>query len=337
LKSFFAHIVVWLAIIVVFSAVTFLVFNRFIVPVVPVVLAIIVLAVTKTQRKLIGQKQTPIYEITEGVVKITGNISAPKTFETPYFKQQCIAYVYEEGNITYDSESGSEHVKNTRIEEQFQDFYLSNASGKIKVIAPKLNLAFLPVKTDTLHSIKYAVDDSRYTERTLKNGDLASAMGYARKNNYADVELSGNGEQPLIIATPDFEHKAQKSFRVFKLLLPYIILMYVGVNYFLFAPSILHFKENQIFPYFAIFGMAILSVVLALVVKNREGLSKMFWGILASVCFSTLFLSFPLVCLFYIIKLEYSRIFCIWLVVLACNLLAFTINYHKLETAFDYY
>lgn len=319
----------------VFSAVTFLVSNRFIVPTVPVILAVVVLAVTKTQRKLIGQKQTPIYEITEGTVKITGNISAPRTFETPYFKQQCIAYIYEEGNITYDSESGSEHVRKTRIEEQFQDFYLSNATGKIKVIATKLNLAFLPAKTDTLHSIKYAVDDIRYSERALKNGDLVSVMGYARRNNYVEVELSENAGQPLVIATPDFEDKAQKSFRVFKILLPYIILMYVGVNYFLFAPLHFHLRESQIFPYFAIFGMAILSLILAVLSKKHKGFLKVVFGVLAGACFSAFFLSFPLICLFYIIKLEYSRILCIWLAILACNLLAFTINYHKLETAFD--
>ncbi|RZK14884.1 MAG: hypothetical protein EOO86_17790, partial [Pedobacter sp.] len=76
---------------------TLVVSNRFIVPAVPVILALFVLFVTKTQRTLIKKKSTPIYALSEGLVKIEGTISAPKTFETPYFKQQCIAYVYEEG------------------------------------------------------------------------------------------------------------------------------------------------------------------------------------------------------------------------------------------------
>lgn len=317
------------------TVITLVFSNRFIVPVFPLIVATFVYFVTKTQRKFIKKKPTAIYELKEGFVKIEGNVSATKTFETPYFKQECIAYKYEEGNITYDDETGSERVNNTIEKEEFQDFYLSNATGKIRVIITKLNLAFLPAKTDTLHSIKYAVDDIRYTERTLKNGDLISVMGYAVRNSFNEFELKEQNNKPLVIGTPDFEDKTRKSFRVFKYLMPYFILMYVGVNYFLFAPIKIHIVESVVFPYFAIFGMPFLAIILALMGNKFEGFAKTFLSFLAGTCFSVLFLSFPLICLFYMIELEFTRIICIWLTILACTILAFAMNYKRLDGIFD--
>ncbi|RZL30536.1 MAG: hypothetical protein EOO96_17940, partial [Pedobacter sp.] len=90
-----------------------LAFSQILIPLLPPLIGIFIWYVTKTQRKLVRTETTPIYQIAEGWVKIQGNVSAPKTFVTPYFKQECIAYTYEEGNITYDSESCSEHVTKT--------------------------------------------------------------------------------------------------------------------------------------------------------------------------------------------------------------------------------
>ena len=320
----------------VLSSVLLLVFSsRFVVPAVPIILVVIVIIVTKTQRTLINKKSTPIYELTEGLVKIEGTISATKTFETPHFNQECIAYIYEEGYLTYDSDTGSEHVNRTLKKEELQDFYLSNATGKIKVIITKLNLTFLPAKTDTLHSIKYAVDDIRYTERTLKNGDLISVLGYAVKNNNHEFELREQGDKPLAIATPAVEDKTRKAFKVLKDLLPYFILMYVGVNYFLFAPMKIHILESAVFPYFAIFGMPILALILGLVGNRFDGFAKLILTNLGAICFSAFFLSFPLICLFYIIKLEFTRIFCIWATIVICTTLAFIMNHKKLDGYFD--
>ena len=143
-------------------------FSRILIPLFPIIVGVLIWYTTKTQRKLIKTATTPIYQIAEGWIKIQGTVSASKTFETPYFKQECIAYTYRKANISYDSEDNSERENSATVEEEFQDFYLTNATGKIKVILNKLNLAFLPSKTDTKHSIKYAVDNTRYTERTLK-------------------------------------------------------------------------------------------------------------------------------------------------------------------------
>lgn len=310
-------------------------FNRFIVPAVPIILVVIVFIITKSQRTLVNKKPVAIYELTEGLVKAEGTISATKTLETPYFKQQCIAYVYEEGNITYDSDTGSEYVNKILKKEGFQDFYLSNATGKIKVVITQLNLALLPAKTDTLHSIKYSVDDIRYTERTLKNGDLISVLGYAVRNNHHEFELREQANKPLVIGTPAVEDKTRKAFKVLKDLLPYFILMYVGVNYFLFAHIKIHVKESVVFPYFAIFGMPILALVLSIIGKQFEGFTNLFLTNLGGICFSVSFLTFPLMCLFYTIELEFSRIFCIWATIFICTTIAFVMNHRKLDGYFE--
>ncbi|TKC01757.1 hypothetical protein [Pedobacter cryotolerans] len=335
MKSCFSSILIWVVMGAVVSIITLMFSNRYIVSIVPIIVVAFVYFVTKTQRTFIKKKPTPIYQLTEGLVKIEGNVSATKTFLTPHFKQECIAYTYEEGNITYDDETGSERVNTTTKKQELQDFYLSNATGKIKVIITQLNLAFLPAKTDTLHSIKYAVDDIRYTERTLKNGDLISVLGYAVKNNNYAFELTEQGNKPLVIGTPEFEDKTRKSFRVFKYLMPYLILMYIGVNYFLFAPLKIHIQESEVFPYFAIFGMPILALILGLMGNKFDGFTKTFLSFLAGTCFSVLFLTFPLICLFYMIKLEFTRIICIWITVLACTILAFAMNYKRLDGVFD--
>lgn len=320
---------------VIVSVFTLVVSNRFIVPVVPIILAVVIALVTKAQRNFINKKPTAIYELSEGLVKIEGIISAMKTFETPYFKQQCIAYTYEEGNITYDSETGSEYVHKTTTKREFQDFYLSNATGKIKIVVTQLNLAFLPTKTDTKHSIKYAVDDIRYTEKTLKNGDLISVLGYAVKNNNQEFELKEQGDKQLVIGTPDVENKTRKAFKVLKDLLPYLILMYAGVNYFLFAPIKIHILESEVFPYFGIFGMPILAIILGLIGNRFEGFAKLLFLNLAGICLSVSFLTLPLLCLFYMIELEFSRIICIWATIFICTTLAFAMNHKKLDGYFE--
>lgn len=309
--------------------------NRFIVPVLPIILALIVFWVTKTQRTLIKKKSAAIYALSEGLVKIEGKVSATKTFETPYFKQQCIAYIYEEGNITYDSDTGSERVNKTLRKEDFQDFYLSNATGKIKVIITKLNLEFLTAKTDTLHSFRYAVDDIRYTERTLKNGDFISVLGYAVKNNKHEFELREQVATPLVISTPDSEDKTRKAFKILKDLLPYLILMYLAVNYFLFAPIKINIVESEVFPYFAIFGMPILAIVFGVIGNRFKGSIRLFLTNLSGICFCVSFLTFPLVCLFYMIKVEFFRVFCIWATIFICTTLAFIMNHRKLNGYFE--
>ncbi|RZL43807.1 MAG: hypothetical protein EOP00_22285 [Pedobacter sp.] len=313
-----------------------LTFSRILIPLVPIIAGVLVWYTTKIQRKLIKTNPTPIYQLTEGWVKIIGKVSASKTFETPYFKQECIAYVYEEANVTYDSDDGSEYVKSISKKEEFQDFYLSNSTGQIKVIVNRLNLKLLSAKSDTLHSIKYAVDDIRYTERTLKNGDLISVLGYAVKNSNFGYELIEHENKPLVIATPDFEDKTRKSFKIFKYLMPYFILMYLAVNYFLFfAPVEQNTEKNEALIYFTIFGMPILGVVFGAIGSRFSGFAKNFIAGIGGICFVVSLLSFPLLCLLAMTDTNYYIIERVWASVLVCTSLAFIMNYRKIEGAFD--
>ncbi len=315
-----------------------LTFSRVLIPVFPIIVGIIMWFITKTQRKLIKTSPTPIYQVKEGWVKIQGTASALKTFETPYFKQACIAYAYEEGNVTYDSESGSEYVNNIIKKEEFQDFYLSNATGKIKVVLNQLNLSFLNVKSDTKHSIKHAVDDIRYTERTIKNGDMISVLGYAVKNSNYAYDLTEQANQPLVIATPNIEDKTTKAFRVFKYLMPYLILMYLAVNYFLFLAPIKPKVENSTaFALFSIFGMPILGILFGVFGSRSSGFSKVFFSTLGGICFFVSLLSFPLICLLYMIKTNQYTINQVWLSIFVCVSLALIFNYKKLNEIFDNY
>lgn len=311
-------------------------FSRLLVPLFPIIVGLLVWFVTKTQRKLIKTATTPLYQITRGLVKVQGTVSASKTFITPHFKQECIAYNYREASISYDSEDNFERENSATVKEEFQDFYLNNETGKIKVILNRLNLAFLPAETDTKHSIKYAVDDIRYTERILKNGDVINVLGYASQNTNYQFEINEQGDQPLIISTPDFEAKSRKSFQVFKYLTPYFILMYVAVNYFLFfAPVEQHVEKSTAFVLFSFFGMPILGVVFGIIGNRFSGLTKDLLNSLGGICFSTSLLSFPLSCLLFMTNTNYYIIERVWLSVLLCSTLAFVVNFRKIETAFD--
>ncbi|TCD10511.1 hypothetical protein EZ449_09190 [Pedobacter frigidisoli] len=313
-----------------------LTFSHILIPLVPIIVGVLVLYTTKTQRKLIKTVPTPIYQITEGWVKIVGTVSASKTFVTPYFKQECIAYNYRKADISYDSEDNTERENSAIIEEEFQDFYLTNATGKIKVIVNRLNLALLPAKTDTKHSIKYAVDDIRYTERTLKNGDLISVLGYAVKNSNYGYELTEQDKKILVIATPNIEDKTIKSFRIFKHLTPYLILMYLAVNYFMFfAPVKQHVEKSTAFVLFTFFGMPILGVILGAVGTKFTGFSKDFISGIGGICFIVSLLSFPLLCLLFIANTEFYIIKRVWASIFACTSMAFIITYRKIEGTFD--
>lgn len=110
-----------------------LTFSHLIIAIAPLLIGGFVWYVTRTQRKLLKTKFTPIHLLSEGLVKIRGTISASETYTTPYFKQECIGYYYKKANITYDSENGSENERDATIEEQFQDFYIADTTGKVKV------------------------------------------------------------------------------------------------------------------------------------------------------------------------------------------------------------
>jgi hypothetical protein len=258
------------------SLFTLVFFNHFIVPIFPVIATVFAIYVTKTQRRLLKTKQTPISSIKTGLVKIQGTVEAPKIMETPFFKVQCIGYSYDKANISYNDE-GSDYVTSATQHNDFQDFYLVNETGRIKVIADHLNLSFLPAQVKTIHSIKQSESDIRHTERTLKNGDLINVMGNAIKNNQQQFELRAEPKSPLVVSTSAIENRTQKGFRAIKYLSPYILLMYISVNYFLFfAPVKSHLEKNTAFVLFSFFGIPILAVILGVAGNRTDGFSNLF-------------------------------------------------------------
>ena len=105
-------------------------FSLILVPLFPVFIGLLVWYTTKTQRKLLKTRTTPIYQITEGWNKVEGTVSASKTFETPYFKQECIFYTYREAKISYDTEDNTERENSATTKEEFQDFHLTEPRAK---------------------------------------------------------------------------------------------------------------------------------------------------------------------------------------------------------------
>jgi len=72
-----------------------LTFSRILVPLLPIIIVILVWYITKAQRKLIKTATTPIYQISEGWIKIQGKVSAPKTFETPILSKNVLLILIE--------------------------------------------------------------------------------------------------------------------------------------------------------------------------------------------------------------------------------------------------
>lgn len=316
------------------SLFTLIFFHHFIVPIFPVIATVFAIYVTKTQRKLLKTKQTPISNLKTGLVKIQGTVEAPKIMETPFFKVQCIGYSYEKANISYNDE-GSDYVTSATQHQDFQDFYLVNETGRIKVVADHLNLSFLPAQVKTIHSIKQSESDIRHTERTLKNGDLINVLGNAVKNNQQQFELKAESKSPLVISTSAIENRTKKGFMVVKYLLPHILLMYIAVNYFLFfAPVKLQVEKNTAFILFSFFGMPILAVFLGVTSNRTDGFFKSFLSNLAGICFGVSILTFPLLCLLFATETEFYRILCIWASVFFCTTLASIMNYKKMDAIF---
>lgn len=307
---------------------TFVFFNHYIIPVFPVLVAVFVMYVTKTQRTLVKKETTPIYELTEGLVKLEGTISAPGTLETPFFKEECIGYSYEKAEIDYDDEDGRQYTVSAVQKNDFQDFYLTNFTGKIKVTANNINLTFLKAQTKTIDKVKH-------TERTLKNRDVVTILGKAVKNSSYQFELQENGKIPLVISTAASESRTQKGLKAMKYLSPYLILMYLSVNYFLFfAPLKMHLEKSTAFILFSFFGMPVLAVIFSLIVIKMDGFGKFLFSNLAGICFGVSFLTFPLLGLLLSIETEFYRVVCIWASVFVCTTLAFVMNYRRLDGIF---
>ena len=260
-------------------------------------------------------------------MKIEGKVQSTTVLETPYFKDKCIGYSYEEAEIDYFEDSGDENTISAILTRDFPDFYLFDGTGKIKVKADGLDVTFLEVKTKKIKKI-------RHSERILKNDDGITILGNVVKINGNELILQKLDKNPFTISDKTIITRQEKSFKILKLLLPYFFLMYVGVNYFLFFAPVKNLGKSDAFSYFSIFGMPILGLAFNYIGKDSDGFMKVFFSLLAAICFGVMLLSVPLIFLFLMIKLEFYRIFCIWLTILVCTTLAFVFNYKKLDGVF---
>lgn len=328
MNSFFKGILTFVLSIGILLMVFLIFLSKIIVPVFPIIIGAMTYFASKTQRILIKKNYTSINNLSEGLVKIEGKVNSTTTLETPYFKDECVGYSYEEAEIDYFEESGDERKVSANYKMDFPDFYLSDATGKIKVNADGLDVTFLAVKTKKIKKI-------RHSERTLKNGDEITILGTIVKNKWNELILQKSDENPFTISDKNIIIKQEKSFQIIKLLLPYLVLMYVGVNYFLFFAPEKNLGKSDAFSYFSIFGMPILGLAFGYVGKNSDGFMRVFFSLLASICLGVTFLSVPLIFLFLMIELEFYRIFYIWLTILVCTTLAFVFNYKKLDGVFD--
>ncbi|SHE41848.1 hypothetical protein [Pedobacter caeni] len=316
------------------SLLTAIFLNNFIIPLFPVLVAVLVIYLTRSKRILLKTKETPISNLTGGLVKIQGTVEAPGILESPFFKEQCVGYNYEKGEVHY-YDDGNEQVTISMRKNDFQDFYLMNKTGKIKVIAADLNLSLLPAQIKTIHSLKHTENDIRHTERTLKNGDLIHILGNAIETNHNEFELKALPESPLVISTPAIESHTQKGFRAIRHLLPYIVLIYLAVNYFLFfAPVKVQLGPNKGFIIFSIFGMPVLALIFAAIGSKMHGAFKFFFTSLAGICIIVTLLASPLLCLLHMTKTEFYRMLCIWISIFLCTTIATIMNYNRLDEIF---
>ncbi|TDG35596.1 hypothetical protein EZJ43_13325 [Pedobacter changchengzhani] len=306
-----------------------LLFAKFLVPIVPLLLAILLLFTKSQLKATIFSKQKKVYELTEGPARLAGKaILREQGLISPFFKESCIGYLYVKEEYIPNDDGYS---TNTLAEQTAcKNFHLETDYGSIHVNATGLTLKDLAITVKNEHSLKRNVNDLAYIEYLLKNKDEIVLVGTVIKNEKGQLEFAKVGRDLFFATTKKKVQEVKMGFDVLAKLSPWLLLMYLAVNYFLFFAPFISIPGSTIFPYFAIFGLPIIFVVLAFATKDKEGFICKILQFFAGVCFFTSFLNFPLIILFYSIKLEFYRIFCIFLSIAVFTTLALAFNYNHL-------
>lgn len=304
-------------------------FAKFLVPIVPLVIAIL-LVFTKSQFKATNfSKQKKVSELTEGPARLAGKaIISEGELISPFFKEKCIGYHYLKEEYIPNDDGYSTNIL---LEQSARkDFRLETDYGSIAVNATKLILKDLAKRVKNEHSLKRNVNDLAYIESLLKNKDEVVIVGTVIKNEKGQLEIAKVGKALFFATTKEKVQEVKMGFQLLSRLSPWLVMMYFSVNYFLlFAPS-LNIPTYEVFPYVAIFGLPIIFVVLAFATKDKEGFISKVLQFIAGVCFFTSLLNFPLIILFYTIELEFYRIFCIFLSIAIFTTFALGFNYKHL-------
>ena len=304
-------------------------FAKFLVPIVPLVIAIM-LVFTKSQFKAtIFSKQKKVSELTEGSAKLAGKaIISEGELISPFFKEKCIGYHYMEEEYIPNDDGYSTNIL---VEQSAcKTFQLETDYGSIAVNATELILKDLAKRVENEHSLKRNVNDLAYIEYLLKNNDEVVIVGTVIKNEKGQLEIAKVGKALFFATTKEKVQEVKMGFQLLSRLSPWLVMMYFSVNYFLFFAPIINIPNYEVFPYIAIFGLPIICVVLAFATKDKEGSICKILQFIAGVCFFTCLLNFPLIILFYSIELEFYRIFCIFLSIAIFTTLALVFNYKHL-------
>lgn len=306
-----------------------LLFAKFLVPIVPVLIGILAYYGTYKLRVTTFKKPQNIHELTEGPVLLEGTVVKDGAdLTSPYFKENCIGYLYKE--IEYVPNDDGYYNNVLKEELICSDFTLSTNSGSVKVIGHQLDLKRVIPKTHLVHSLKPDVNDIGYEEYLLKSEDKIVIAGTAVKNIYQRLDIAKFNNEPFFITSRNKIEQQKISHQVLRSLFPWMCVLYAVVNYFLFFAPSKNMPKNDVFVVFTFFGLPVLFLVFWLIGKDKKDWFSQVFQYLAGVCILSSLLSFPLLILFYMIKLDHYRIFCIFNSIVAVTALAMLFNYKKL-------
>lgn len=318
----------YLAIVIISGLAAFL-FAKFLVPIVPVVFGIVAFYGNVKLRKATFGKSNNIYELTEGQVLLEGTVlKLEHELTSPYFKENCIAYLYKEIEYEPTDDGYYDRVLSTKFE--CTDFNLSTNTGIVKVKGQQLDIKQLKPRIYTEHSLKPQINDIGHSEYLLKANDKIVLIGTAVKNIYQRFEIAKLNNQPFYVTTRNKIESQKISHQVLLRLLPWMVVLYFVVNYFLFFAPSQNISKSDVFAYLSIFGLPILFVIFWLIGKDKKDFISQVFQYLAGVCILSSLLSFPLTILFYMIELEYYRMHCIFISIVSVTALALLFNYKKL-------
>ena len=306
-----------------------LLFAKFLVPIVPLVIGLLVFYTSNKFRATVFRAPQNIREITAGQVLLEGTVTKyDEELTSPYFKEKCIGYVYHQTEYipTEDGYDGKVLLDET----DFKSFMLSTQFESIKVDGKELDLKQLKPNNYTEHSLKPDVNDIVHSEYLLKNGDQIVLVGTAVKSFYQGFEIAKAGKEPFFVTTRNKIEEQKISFKVVKSLFAWMLIIYIAVNYFLFFAPSNNMPKSDLFAILAFFGLPILFLVFLLIGQQRKDWFSQIFQYLAGVCILSSLLTFPLLILFYMMELEFYRIFCIVISIISITALGLLFNYKKL-------
>jgi len=307
----------WLIVPVCFAVAAF--FGKFLIIVIPLVICVLVLIASRRYVSLTRLKTDTIGELkNDGVVKLHGKVMSRQAFQSPLKQKSCIGYHYKVEDISTDDEGHSSYAT-VSAEDKCYDFTLSDYTGSIYVRSANLSLSLLKPQMETR-------GNRRHSEKCFESGQQLTVVGFAVYNSSSfKYELEGKGKSSFFVADAAAADKVKNALKMLTRFLPFGLLIYAAVCYFLLYYKPVHpHEEKTAFTMFAFFGMPILFIILAVFSRKNDATAG-FFGILAAICILTLLISFPLMICLYMFNTPHETIQWIWLSILTGITLFFMI------------